>query len=170
MNKEQIIRITKPLSPSPCRCVLRVKKLLIMLLIFISTFKLSAQTAAEMDSLLETETVTIAAAARFVLGAAELLRPELSGAEAERAAFELAVSNGWITQEADELASLKDISFLIINAFEIKGGVFYRFFRNPRYAFREMVYQNHIQGRAYPDMLVSGPRLLQIIERAGSTE
>ena len=113
--------------------------------------------------MLETQTVTVARAARFVLGAADLLPAGVSGTAAETAAYELALSNGWITKEASQAATLQDAAFLIMNAFEFKGGIMYSLFRNPRYAYRELIYRRIIQGRSYAAMTVSGTRLLQII-------
>jgi len=127
-----------------------------------------AQTAAELDIMLETEAVSAAAAARFVLESAELLPPGLSGIEAERAAYDLALSNGWLKTGAGETIDLRDTAFLVMKAFDFKGGIMYSIFGNPRYAYREMIYHKLIQGRAYPSMTVSGPRLLHIIGRASS--
>ena len=124
-----------------------------------------AQTAAEMDSLLASDTVSAAQAARFVLGAADLL-PELSGADAENAAYGMASSNGWVKAAAGESVTYKDTAFLIMKAFDIKGGVMYSLFGNPRYAYREMVYRKIIQGRTEGAMPVTGARFLQILDRA----
>ena len=123
------------------------------------------QTADEMDTLLETQTVTVARAARFILGAVELLPTQLSGTEAETAAYSTALSKGWVSAGANEAITLRDTAFLIMNAFELKGGLMYRLFRNPRYAYREMIYHRLIQGKADPAMTVSGQRLLHILGR-----
>ena len=118
-----------------------------------------------MDVLLETKTVSVGKAARFVLGAAELLPPELSGATAETEAYTIARSKGWVKTTAENEITLKDLAFLIMKAFELKGGAMYSLFKNPRYAYREMRYRKLIQGKADPAMKVSGQRLLQIIGR-----
>lgn len=135
----------------------------LVLLLFLPLFSLSAQTAAEMDALLETEAVTAAASARFVLEAARLLPSGLSGDAAERAAYDMAFSNGWLKGGAADTVTLKDTAFLVMKAFDLKGGILHSLFRNPRYAYREMIYQKLIQGRADSSMEVSGRRLLQII-------
>jgi len=124
-----------------------------------------AQTAADMDVLLKTGSVNAAQAANFVLGAADLLPAGVSGAAAEKAAYETAVSKGWIKAASGDALTLKDTAFLIMKAFDLKGGVMYSLFKNPRYAYREMVYRKLIQGRSDSSMKVSGPRLLQIIDR-----
>ena len=134
--------------------------------LFLLAVSLHAQTAAELDTLLETDAVCAAVAARFVLEAAEILPPGLSGGEAETAAFELAVSKGWIKGSASDNATLKSTAFLVMKAFNLKGGLMYSIFKNPRYAYREMVYRKIIQERSDPAQAVSGPRLLRIIDRA----
>jgi len=134
---------------------------------FLTCFFLPAmafsQTAAELDALLETETVSAAVAARFALGAVGLLPPELSGSAAQAAAYDAALSRGWVESGPDGAISLQETAFLIMNAFGLKGGIMYSLAHSPRYAYREMVYRRLIQGRAYSNMTVSGKRLLQII-------
>ena len=122
-----------------------------------------SQTAAELDVLLGTETVSVAAAARFALGAVGLLPPGLSGSAAQNAAYDAAQSRGWVKSGPDDAISLEGVAFLVMNAFGIKGGIMYSLAHSPRYAYREMVYRKLIQGRAYSNMTVSGKRLLQII-------
>ena len=125
-----------------------------------------AQTAAEMDMLLDTQAVGAAQAAHFVLGAAALLPPDLSGPAAQAAAFEMAKDKGWLHKNAYDAITLRDTALLVMNAFAFKGGIFFSLFPGPRYAYREMLYRKIIQGRSDPVMIVSGPRLLQIIGRA----
>ena len=127
-----------------------------------------AQTASELDVLLETRQVSAEAAARFTLGAAGMLPPELGGAEAREAAYRMARDRGWIKAEAGEAIKLRDAAFLAMGAFDLPGGLLYALFPGPRYAYREAVHMRIIQGRADPAMAVSGPRLLQIIGRASA--
>ena len=141
-----------------------LNKVLILVLLIIPAF-VFGQTAGELDTLLETKAVSAGASARFVLGAADLLPADISGNDAERAAFNMAKEKGWIAKEASEGITLREAAFLIMNAFNLKGGVMYNFLQNPRYAYREMLYRKLIQGKADPSMSVSGERLLQIIGR-----
>ena len=143
-----------------------------------------AQTAAEMDAMLTADTVSSARAARFILGAADLLPSGLSGPEAEssteaegiandssrgspleKAAYDMASSNGWINAASSEAVTMKDAAFLIMKAFDLKGGVMYSLFSNPRYAYREMVYRKLIPGSTDQGMKVSGAKLLLILEK-----
>jgi len=126
---------------------------------FFSLFPVSAQSAAEIDALLETEAVSIALASRFVMGAAGF------GAVPEMAAYEQALSRGWVLGGPQDEINLKDTAFLVMNAFELSGGIMYSMFQNPRYAYREMISLGLIRGRSYENMKVSGWHLLQIIGR-----
>jgi hypothetical protein len=145
---------------------MKLPRFLLFLLVFLlPAYVLSAQTAEELDRMLETRAVRAAPAARFVLGAAELLPEYLFGEEAEDTAYAMAFENGWLSCGPGDTLRLKDAAFLVMNAFGIKGGIMYSIFRNPRYAYREMVYKKLIQGRSDPGFTVSGERLLHIIGR-----
>ena len=136
---------------------------LLLVLFLLSAFAFS-QTAAEMDDLLGADTVNAASAARFVLGAADLLPAGVSGAGAENTAYEMARSKGWIKAAAGEAITLKDAAFLIMKAFDLQGGVMYSLFKNHRYAYREMVYRKIIPGSINQNKKVSGSALLQILD------
>ena len=121
-----------------------------------------AQTAAEMETLLNTQAVTYAQAARFVLQAADaatIAHP----AEA----FRFAQENDWLPKDVspDTAARLDGISLLFMRSFDLKGGLLYSFFKTPHYAYRELVYRSAIQGRVDPQMAVSGYQLIFITNR-----
>ena len=123
---------------------------------------LSAQTAAEIETLLGTNTITYAQASRFTLEAASVFitnNPE--------EAFNYAAQRNWLPGgiSANELARLDHISLLLMRSFEVDGGIMYSIFGNSRYAYRELVFRNVIQNRTDPMMLVSGERFLFYINR-----
>ena len=62
-------------------------------------------------------------------------------------------------------ARLDGVSLLLMESFNIKGGIMYSLFRNPHYAYRELVYLDIIQGRVDPEMTVSGDLLLFLVNR-----
>jgi hypothetical protein len=134
---------------------------------FLLAFPAFAQTAAEIEKLLETEAVNYERAAWLVLEAANLSESfEGSGGDAD-AAFNFAAKQGWLPKNAspDDKAKLAELSLLIMRSFELKGGLFYSLFKNPHYAYRELVYQDIIQGRVDPQMSVSGDLLLFLVNR-----
>ena len=123
---------------------------------------LPAQTAAEMDTLLNTQAVTYAQAARFVLEAAEA-----ASIAHPAEAFRFAQEKNWLPKDAspDDEARLDGISLLFMGAFDLKGGFLYSFIKNPHYAYRELVYRSVIQGRADPQMAVTGYQLIFMTNR-----
>jgi len=121
----------------------------------------AGQTAAELEELLQTQAVSYGQAARFVLAAVDAARldPE------QACAF--AVEQRWLPRKAQaaDAARLNDVSLLLMQAFDLSGGMGYSLTKSPHYAYRELVYQDIIQGRADPAMTVSGEQLLFLINR-----
>jgi len=138
------------------------------LILFLATASAFAQaprtksTAQEIETLLNSKTVTYAQAARFVLEAANALATD-NGEEA----FNYAVKQNWLPKKAaaGDPARLDNISQLLLRSFNIKGGVMYTITKSPHYAYRELVYLKVIQNRADPAMLVSGEQLLFYVNR-----
>jgi hypothetical protein len=125
---------------------------------------LYAQTAAELDAILETPAVTNEQAARFVLAAADVLPEDVSGEDA----FMYAKENKWLGQKAEAggTINLGGLSRLVMRAFGLRGGILYAVFPGPRYAYRALVRRGLIQGFADPALRVSGERFLLILGRA----
>jgi hypothetical protein len=136
---------------------------------FLSVFPavfLRAQTAAEMDALLENRATSFAQAARFTLVTADILDEYA----AVRDAFVLAQERGWLPKkaEADSPIRLGELCFLVMKAFNIRGSFLYALFPGPRYAFRELEYHRLIPGRRDPALKVSGEDLLRILENVAA--
>jgi hypothetical protein len=132
------------------------------LLIFLAVFlvlpaSVFAQTAAEIETMLATEALSYEQAASFVFRAADV---PVSGN-----AFNYAAEQKWLPAKAapDGKAALDGVSLLMMGAFGIKGGIMYSATKSPRYAYRELVHQGIIQGRADPDLAVSGDLLLFMV-------
>jgi len=125
----------------------------------------SAQMAAQMETLLNTQAVTYEQAARFVLQAASAAAASAAASPAE--AFRFAREKGWLPKDVspETPARLDGISLLFMRSFDLKGGFLYSLFKNPHYAYRELVYRSAIQGRTDPHMDVSGYQLIFITNR-----
>jgi hypothetical protein len=125
---------------------------------------LNAQTALELDGLLDAPAVTSAQAARFVLAAAGVLPAELSPEDA----FSRARESKWLgpNAESGEAISLGALSGLVMGAFGLRGGFLYALFPGPRYAYRALIRRGLIQGFADPALQVPGERFLLILGRA----
>ena len=123
---------------------------------------LFGQTAAELEELLRVQAVSYGQAARFVLEAADvasLRDPEQAHA--------YAVDRSWLPRRtaAANPARLDRISLLLMQAFDLNGGMWYSLTRSSHHAYRELVYQDIIQGRTDPTMTISGEQLLFLINR-----
>jgi len=136
--------------------ILNTGLLLLFCLLVFPEYICAQSTAEEIESLLNTNSITYAQAARFTLEASGVL------AVNPIEAFNTAIQRGWLpgNTSASDSARLDNICFLLMNSFNIKGGIMYSFFKNPRYAYREFLYMNIIQGRVDPMMNVSGDMLL----------
>ncbi|GHV86127.1 hypothetical protein AGMMS50230_17350 [Spirochaetia bacterium] len=121
-----------------------------------------SQTGSEIETLLAAPKLTYAQAARFVLEASETV-----AIDNPEEAFRFAAERLWLPKNAAPAgtARLNGISLLIMQSFGLKGGLFYSAFKNPHFAYREMVYRELILGRADPDMAVSGDDLLFMVNR-----
>ena len=144
--------------------------IVIVLLFFIPIF-LSAQTAAELEAVLKAPSVSCARAAQFVAASIGSEAFAESGAESgaasasSQAAFEQALNLGWFPRGTapDEPITLGKLSFLVMKAFDMKGGMMYALFPGPRYAFRAMVSRSFIQTTADPANKPSGETFLIIL-------
>jgi len=129
---------------------------------------LSAQTAAELETILQTQAVNCAQAAKFVLASGSDAAANISA----QSAFDLALSRGWLAEgtKPDEKITLEKLSFLILKAFNMKGGVMYTLNPGPRYAYKSMVSRDFIQGSTSPGMNVNGEKFLLILGKVISAQ
>jgi hypothetical protein len=132
-------------------------------MLLFSVMAAHGQTAAEMESLLDVGEITYAQAAYFVLAAALEDPPQNP-----EAAFALALEQGWLPAKSKSNSNITmgSFSLLLMQAFDIKGGLMYRLFPRGRYAFREMTGRGFIEGRSYSTLPVSGEQFLRILENA----
>lgn len=142
---------------------MRTKLLTVILFMAVGALAFG-QSAEEMDALLADEVVSFARAARYVLPAAEILSEDISEEEAFRAAQE----RGWVPLSAapDDSIRLDQFSYLVMKSFSLKGGVCYSIFPGRRYAYRELLSRNYVQGRSDPSQALSGSRLVLILGHA----
>jgi len=145
------------------------RKLLVILtgFLFLLPVCLSAQTAAELETMLQTQEVTCAQAAKFILASTES-----AANESAENAFQKALSNGWLSSntKSDDKITMRKLSFLMMKAFNVKGGMMYAIAPGPRYAYRSMVSKDFIQGDCDPSMNVSGERFLLILSKVLSAQ
>ncbi|WP_051004328.1 hypothetical protein [Treponema primitia] len=139
-----------------------------MAFIFILLFLLfpgfaHAQTASIMDGVLESPELNRRQAAYFVLTASEGARTPHTFSNDMDTAFSFAVAQRWLPEPGDSPVNLGELSYLIMQAFELKGGFLYRTFPGPHYAYRELAYRRLIPPPGDPARGVTGERFLQIL-------
>lgn len=140
-----------------------MKKVYMALFAISLAFSVFAQSGAEIDGLLAESILSAQSAARFVLSAADKAPADIK----PRDAFTLAKEKAWLPDWAlpQSALDLADLSFLIMSAFDMEGGLLYKLSPGPRYAYRELVYLRAIQGLSDPAMALSGERFLRILGR-----
>ena len=118
--------------------------------------------AYEMEMLLNASEITYGQAARFILEASDTA--VFTNTDE---AFRYLTENNWVSEKisADQTARLDVVSGIFMKAFDLKGGIFYTLTGQPHYAYRELVYRSHIQGKTEPGTKVSGEMLLFITSR-----
>ena len=137
------------------------KKVLLFFAVFLLLFlPVFGQTSAEIESLLGEAEVSCEQAAYFTLAVALDQPPAAS-----QAAFALAREKGWLPANAENGSPItfSGLSFLMMKAFDINGGIMYELTGSRRYAYREMKSRGFITGRAYSNLAVSGEQFLQIL-------
>jgi hypothetical protein len=130
-------------------------------MLLFSAMAVWGQTAAEIESLLDTGKITCAQAAYFVFAAALEDPPQNP-----EAAFVMALEQGCLPANSESNGSITmgGFSLLLMKAFDIKGGLMCRLFPRGRYAYREMMSRGFIEGRSYSTFTVSGEQFLRILE------
>jgi hypothetical protein len=139
-----------------------MKKALLPVILVVAAGAAYAQTAREMDTLLETRILTYGQAVRFSFAAAEIMTNN-----SVEEAFALAQSKGWIPPGVGSQYPVKfdKAAFLLMKSFNLQGGLLYRLFPGPRYAYRELVYRRIIRGPVDSSMTLSGEEFLNILGR-----
>ena len=104
----------------------------------VETPRIEIPMALQLEALLNTSVINYAQAAYFVLSSALDASSGVYGITQDTA-FEYALENGWFSEKAamEEPIKLNALSFLLMKSFNMKGGLLYRFFPDPRYAYRE---------------------------------
>ncbi len=121
------------------------------------------QSAESMDEILETEQISFGEASYLLLVAQEELEEDADFTVAADRMAELMPSMSG--RAPDSGLSLGEFSYLIMENYGRSGGLMYGFFPGPRYAARQLVFDEVILGDAYPRSPLSGERALRILER-----
>ncbi|OHD75348.1 MAG: hypothetical protein A2177_13885 [Spirochaetes bacterium RBG_13_68_11] len=141
-----------------------MQKLAILLLaLFAVVLPLEAQSNSVIDALLDSREAAFGDAVYLVLSAARII-PEK--ATPNDAVWTLQAKNlGVAGRSAKEPISLGEYAFLMMKAFDIRGGIMYRIAPGPRYACRELAFLGLLEGFTAPNRRLAGDEALRILGR-----
>ncbi len=139
---------------------------LLLLLLPLVAVVASAQSNAILDSFLQQKQALAAETSYMVAVGGAYLTDTATPEEA----LAMALANGWIAQgtAADSPMTVDAISFLVMRAFKIKGGLMYTIFKNHRYALRELMARNVVNGSGGKKRIVSGEEAVGIIGKTAA--
>lgn len=123
-----------------------------------------AQSNDALDSILSEQQLTYGSAALLVLSATGRIDEESSFPQAAARLDAL----GWSIADrapADPV-TLGEYAFLLMQAFELPGGLMYRVAPGPRYAAREVAALRIAEGTSMVNMSLSGERAVRMLGRA----
>ena len=122
---------------------------------------LSAQSDLVIDHLLEEENAGFGNTVYLVFTAAE----EISADASLQEAVKHLADKHWKMQlrDTDDPIRVGEFSLIVLKAFSLKGGLFFRIFPRPRYAAREFAYLELIPYDRNPYGYISGEEVLRII-------
>jgi hypothetical protein len=122
---------------------------------------LQAQSNDLIDSLLAEPQASYGKAAYMALAAAGLLKPDAGPAEA----LSLLSERGWAVADRgpDAPVSTGEFAFILMKAFDKKGGLLYRLFPGPRYATRELTYERLLGPKAGPSDALPGAEVVRLV-------
>ena len=151
-------------SPLPLLSLIRLYSfnschslIIFFFLLMLIALPAGAQTAAEVEALLESPAVSRSEASRFT--AAAVFDTAIGGFNGG------ASGNAPPTITAEGSIRLDEAALLLMEAFDATGGAGYTIFRNRHYAYRELRHRGIIRGRTDPADTVPGETFLYMIHR-----
>lgn len=138
----------------------RRRLVLVFALLLVVTLGAAAQSNETIDQILAQDVATVGSAAYVALSAGDLVNDDSS----PQKAVEVAIQAGWLDPAAsvDDPAGFGQFAHLLMQVFEVKGGLMYRILPGPRYATREFTYSGWSPIRIGPADQFSGSFLLSV--------
>jgi hypothetical protein len=66
-------------------------------------------------------------------------------------------------RSAEGPITLGEYAFVLMKAFDIRGGIFYSIFPGPRYACRELAFLGLLDGKASPNRRLAGDEAVRVL-------
>lgn len=136
-----------------------------LLVLLMTGGSLFSQSNDIIDRLLESEKASRNDALYLVAILSESVSPD---AEPEEALEAVDWSEYGIDRSTDATITFGELSYLLMESLEMKGGLFYELFPGPRYAAREFRYMEIPARRYYTGSVLSGIEVLRLTQRAAS--
>lgn len=133
--------------------------------IFLIVTTAFGQSAEKVDKILETEKATFGQVAYLIQTA---LNGGSDGLDFDTAFDRFKSEHQNLIRDsvtAEDVIPAKTYAFLLMKAFNIKGGLMYRIYPCPRYAYRDLRYLAVIQDKNTPNAPMTGTALLRIFGR-----
>lgn len=146
------------------------RTLCIAVTVFLIAVTSFGQSAQKVDDILETTKTTFGQAAYVILTA---LHDDTDEMDFDTAFDRFKNENQNVIRDsitAKDIIPIKTYAFLLMRAFNIKGGMLYRIYPCPRYAYRDLRYLTVIQGNNNPDASMTGAAMLQILSRIDTAQ
>ncbi len=143
--------------------VSKVGVLSLLLFVCLVPIAVSAQSNDVIDEVLEQTKLTYQNGAYLALSASGMISETDDPAEAYEVLT--AQADNWKLKKLSPEKSMRlgDFSYILMRALEIKGGLFYKIFKGPRYAARELDYLGIIKEKPDPYRKISGTEAIQIL-------
>lgn len=122
---------------------------------------LSAQSNERLDELLSQAPARFDSTTYLVLSAVQQVPDTATPADA----FDAAVAAGLVpkTAKPEDSVSVQDLSYLLMKALKLKGGLEWTLLPNPRAAYRELVYRGAANDSGGPDRAVAGDEVVRTL-------
>lgn len=127
-----------------------------------TTVSAFSQTADSVTKMIESKTVSFEQVAYFAAVSNGLITEDVSVEDAV-IALESKIKKSEV-KTADAL-SYEDCAFVCAKAWNIKGGLMFTLFKNPRYAFKEFQAKKYIQESKNPKSKITGRDALYLITK-----
>ena len=128
------------------------------------------QAAEKIDTILETEKTTFGQAAYLIQTA---LNDDSDELDFDTAFNRFKSGNENLIRDsvtAEDVIPIKTYAFLLMKSFNVKGGLMYRIYPCPRYAYRDLRYMAIIQDKNDPNAPMTGAEMLQIFGRIDTVQ
>jgi hypothetical protein len=136
----------------------------IVVIFVIATAGISAQSMQVVDDLIAAEAAGFGDTVYMIAVGSGLADESLPVSDT----VDLVTDKGWnpAKKSANEAISCGDLAFIIMQAFELEGGLMYSLLPSPRYALRELIYLGLLERKTHPGSTLSGADVIRILAGA----